>query len=63
MFTVLLPSLSPLLNIMAAYGFVFLGRREAAVGWQKLRRTGQVTVPVPPGWRERRPPCPTNVEM
>ncbi|MEV0895382.1 glycosyltransferase [Actinoplanes sp. NPDC049802] len=107
LFTVLLPLLAPLLDIMAVYGFVFLGRREAAVGWlvmtavqavtaavaflldreslrplwtlplqqiayrqllylvlfrsaltavtgrrlgwQKLRRTGQVSVPVPPG--------------
>jgi cellulose synthase/poly-beta-1,6-N-acetylglucosamine synthase-like glycosyltransferase len=42
-FTVLLPLLAPLLDIMAAYGVVFLDRRAAALGWLAMLVVQAVT--------------------
>jgi cellulose synthase/poly-beta-1,6-N-acetylglucosamine synthase-like glycosyltransferase/peptidoglycan/xylan/chitin deacetylase (PgdA/CDA1 family) len=43
LFTVLLPLLAPLLDIMAVYGFVFLDRREFAIGWLVMMAVQAVT--------------------
>lgn len=43
LFTVLLPLLAPLLDIMAVYGFVFLDRREFAIGWLAMMAVQTVT--------------------
>ncbi|MEU4421563.1 glycosyltransferase [Actinoplanes sp. NPDC024001] len=46
LFTVLLPLLAPLLDIMAVYGFVFLDREEAALGWLAMLLVQAVTAVV-----------------
>jgi cellulose synthase/poly-beta-1,6-N-acetylglucosamine synthase-like glycosyltransferase len=43
LFTVLLPLLAPLLDIMAVYGLVFLDRWETAVGWLAMLVVQAVT--------------------
>ncbi|KUL23616.1 bi-functional transferase/deacetylase [Actinoplanes awajinensis subsp. mycoplanecinus] len=46
LFTVLLPLLAPLLDIMALYGFAVLGHREAGLAWLAMTAVQTVTAVV-----------------
>lgn len=43
MFTVILPLLAPIVDIFALYGFAFLDRREAVLGWLSMLALQMVT--------------------